>query len=198
MQTMKPENEKPNNQFNVATEQRNAARDYFESTGIGSINVALATWTPERLDETSQFNPNLFASRFGFSGTGPVRSQVIAFQRKYDLLDNEIWWLRRAGHIQVTRTGIKIDISALMPILGLIQVALFSLMIVLMFLQVEVSSAPEWKKALGYSGVGIFGGAMLFVLIKLYIVPWRTLSECGAIKDEQLKKVGTQSNSIGQ
>lgn len=195
---MKPENENPNNQFNVATEQRNAARDYFESTGIGSINVALATWTPERLDETSQFNPNLFASRFGFSGTAPVRAQVIAFQRKYDLLDNEIWWLRRAGHIQVTRTGIKIDTSALMPILGVVQVTLFSVMIVLMFLQVEMSSAPEWKKALGYSGVGIFGGVMLYVLIKLYIVPWRTLSECGAVKQERLKKGGAHSHSVEQ
>ncbi len=194
---MKPENEHSTSQLNIGNEQRNAARDYLEISGIGSIDVALATWTPERLDETSKFNPNLFARRFGFSCTTPVRAQVIAFQRQYDLLDRNIWWLRRAGHIQVSRTGIKIDTSAFMPIFGVVQVVLFGLMMGLMFQHVGLSNAPHWKQALGYSGIGIIGGLIELMLIKLYIVPWRILSECGAVKAERLKKSSSRANSMG-
>jgi len=76
------------------------------------------------------------------------------------------------------------------------QVALFSLMIGLMFLQIDITSAPDWKKALGYTGVGVFGGGVLFLLIKLYIVSWRILTECGAVKAERLKKGELRNRSV--
>jgi hypothetical protein len=47
-----------------------------------------------------------------------VREQVIDFQNQYDLSDAEIRWLKRAGHLRITRTEFKVDASRLMPIYG--------------------------------------------------------------------------------
>ena len=72
-------------------------------------------------------NPTMFRYRFGFTATTSVRPKVIDFQTKYDLLDNEIRWLKRAGHLRVTRQELIIDTSRLMPMYGWFQVTLVSL-----------------------------------------------------------------------
>ena len=56
-----------------------------------------------------------------------VRLQLIAFQNRYDLLDDEIRWLKRAGHLRVTRHELVADTSRMMPIYGWFQIALISL-----------------------------------------------------------------------
>lgn len=105
-------------QLNQALEQRNAGRDYYEYFIPGSIKLVLATWTKEKLDRVAKDNDRLFGYRFGFKATKVVREETIDFQNKYDLSDDEIRWLKRAGHIRVTRTEFIIDRSRLMPIYG--------------------------------------------------------------------------------
>jgi hypothetical protein len=184
---MTSNNDTPAAQLNIASEQRNAAHDYCELASIGSLDVVLATWSPQKLDDTAKFNPNLFNRRYGFSASTPVRASVIEFQRQYDLLDQDIRWLRRAGHIQITRKAIKIDTSSLTPILGWLQFLMMGVFTALMFLQIGTSSAPAWKQALGFSVVGVFSFAVMLVSIKLNIVPWRTLRECGVVGDKRRK-----------
>ncbi|MDZ7921690.1 hypothetical protein [Rhodoferax sp.] len=74
-------------QTNFANEQRNAAHDYWEVHAQNNIKFALTTWSPKKLDETAIENPRFFKARFGFDACTIVRIIVIAFQRKFDLLD---------------------------------------------------------------------------------------------------------------
>ena len=175
-------------QYNLAAEQRSAARDYFEFASQGSVEFVLTTWSPERLDNTAKVNPILFERRYGFEATTPVRAKVIEFQRKYDLLDRNIWWLRRAGHLRTTRTDLTVDTGILMSVLGWIQMVFMGLLFCLMFLQIYVSKAPEWKQFIGYILVGSVWLGVIAMIIKLYVQPRRTLKQCGAVAGERKAK----------
>jgi hypothetical protein len=175
-------------QFNLATEQRNAARDYFEFASQGSVEFALTTWSPEQLDKTAKVNSEFFKRRYGFEATTPVRAMVIEFQRKYDLLDRNIWWLRRAGHLRTTRTDLTVDTGLFMSVIGWVQMVLMGLLFGLMFLQIYVSKAPEWKQLLGFILVGAIWLGVIAVIVKLYIEPFRTLKQCGAVADNRRVK----------
>lgn len=72
-------------------------------------------------------NERLFKYWVGLNATLLVRLQVIAFQNRYDLLDDEIRWLKRAGHLRVTRHELIVDTSRMMPIYGWFQITLISL-----------------------------------------------------------------------
>lgn len=174
-------------QLNQALEQRNAGRDYYEYFIPGSIKLVLATWPKEKLDRVAKDNERLFKYRFGFSTTKVVRGKAIDFQNKYDLSDDEIRWLRRAGHIRITRTEFHIDGSRLMPIYGWVQVAVLSMILCGGIFQVALSAEPEWKRMLGQITLGLIWLLAGGVLLKMFVLPWRTLKQSGAIEaDDKL------------
>lgn len=170
-------------QLNLALEQRAAGRDYHEYFIPGSIKLLLATASKDKLDEMAIGNPNMFRYRFGFTATTSVRPKVIDFQTKYDLLDDEIRWLKRAGHLRVTRQELIIDTSRLMPIYGWFQVTLISLVFAAAILQLAgLEAAIPWKRDLTLIGLGAIWFCIAGVFIKMFVNPWRTLKQAGALK----------------
>lgn len=169
-------------QLNIALEQRAAGRDYHEYFIPGSIKLLLATSSKTRLDELAIDNERLFAYRFGLTATPSVRPQVIAFQNKHELLDDEIRWLKRAGHLRVTRRELIVDTSRLMPMYGWFQVALISLFFATAILQLaSVNSPMSLKRDLTQIGLGILWFTIAGGLIKMFVTPWRTLKKAGVI-----------------
>jgi hypothetical protein len=178
-------------QTNTGTDQRNAARDYFEYNGYGSVEFAMATWTTEKLNVTAAENPRLFKHRFGFEASTPIRSEVIAFQSSYDLQDSDIKLLKRSGCMQIRRNSMKIDKSLFMPVVGWLQICLFSCLVSLMLLIVGTSSAPEWKQGLGFSVLGLFAAVFTALIVKTYIMPRKILKDCGALAEKSTQKCQT-------
>ena len=169
-------------QLNLALEQRAAGRDYHEYFIPGSIKLLLATASKTKLDELAKGNERLFKYRFGFNATSTVRPQIIEFQTKYDLLDDEIRWLKRAGHLRVTRQELIIDTSRLMPMYGWFQVTLVSLVFAAAILQLAgVETAIPWKRDLTQIGLGAIWFCIAGILIKMFVNPWRTLKQAGAL-----------------
>lgn len=169
-------------QLNFALEQRAAGRDYHEYFIPGSIKLLLATASKTKLDEMATCNERLFNYRFGFKATSTVRPQVIEFQNKYDLLDNEIRWLKRAGHLRVTRQELIVDTSRLMPMYGWFQVTLVSLVCAPAILQLAgLETAIPWKRDLFQMGLGAIWFAIAAMLIKMFVNPWRTLKQAGVL-----------------
>lgn len=168
-------------QLILGNNNRSAGRDYFEIFIPGSIKLALATWSKAKLDRIAKDNYRLFRYRFGFNATSLVREKVIDFQNKYDLSDSEIRWLKHAGHLRTTRTELTIDASRLMPIYGWIQVGLLSIVLCAAILGAGYSAEPEWKRALHQVTLGVLWFCIGAILLKMFVVPWRTLKESGAI-----------------
>lgn len=169
-------------QLNLALEQRAAGRDYHEYFIPGSIKLLLATASKTKLDKMAMSNERLFAYRFGFKATSTVRPQVIEFQNQYDLLDDEIRWLKRAGHLRVTRQKLIIDTSRLMPMYGWFQVTLVSLVCAAAILQLAgLETAIPWKRDLFQMGLGAIWFVIAAMLIKMFVNPWRTLKQAGVL-----------------
>lgn len=173
-------------QLNVALEQRAAGRDYHEYFIPGSIKLLLATASKTKLDELVIGNERLFKYRFGFNAAPPVRPQLIAFQNQYNLLDDEIRWLKRAGHLRVTRHELVVDTSRLMPIYGWFQITLISLVFAAAILQIAgVEHAPAWKRDLVQVCLGLTWFCIGGLLLKMFITPWRTLKQTGLVDSWQ-------------
>ena len=168
-------------QLNLAADQRNAGRDYHEHGSAGTVQQMLAAWDMEKLDCQAKTNPYMFKIRYGFEATTAVRARVVDFQKRYELSDLEIRWLKRSGHIRTTRKDMRIDASRTMPIIGWAQVGFFTLFIALMVLQVAFSGAPEWKQGLGLLLLTGFWFGIAWLMHKLYIGPWQILKQAGVI-----------------
>ena len=169
-------------QLNFALEQRAAGRDYHEYFIPGSIKLLLATASKTKLDELAMDNERLFKYRFGFNATSQVRPQLIAFQNKYDLLDDEIRWLKRAGHLRVTRRELVVDTSRLMPMYGWFQITLISLVFAAAILQMAgAEHAPAWKRDLIQICLGLTWFCVGGLLMKMFIAPWGTLKQTGIV-----------------
>ena len=168
-------------QLNLAPVERNAGRDYHEHGSAGTVQQMLATWDMDKLDRQAKTNPYMFKIRYGFEATTAVRAKVVDFQKRYELYDVEIKWLKRSGHIRTTRQDMRIDASRTMPIIGWTQVGFFTLVVALMVLQICFSGAPEWKQGLGLLLLTSFWFGIAWVMHRLYIGPWQILKRAGVI-----------------
>lgn len=178
---MNPEEQARIFQTNVANEQRNAARDYWEVHAQSNMKFAMATWPAKRLDETAIENPRFFKARFGFEASTIARIKVIAFQRKFDLLDSDITLLKRGSLLKVDRQGIRIDESYLMPLLGWLQISALGIAMTILLTMNGFSAAPEWKQAIGCVLLGLIFASTLIWIIRSCLLPWRLLKECGVL-----------------
>lgn len=168
-------------QLNLATEQRNAGRDYHEYFVPGSIKLVLATWPKEKLDAQALDNEVMFRYRFGFEPGKTVRQQVLEIRKQYDFTDREIRWLRHSGQLFIAPHEAKLKPSRLMPLIGWSQATLLGLMCIGMVLQIKLSTAPAWKQGLAEIAVAGLGFGVFWILNSLYLAPWRTLKRSGAL-----------------
>lgn len=175
-------------QINLGMEQRNAGRDYHEYFIPGSIKLLLATRPQDELDRMARDNSRLFRYRFGFEPPKVVRQQVLDIQKKYDLTDQEIRWLRHAGQLQISYKEARLVPSRLMPAAGWLQLAMLSLVCIVMVFQISFSTAPAWKQALGQLFVSGFWFGSAWILNNLYLAPWRTLKRTGAIPETKMPR----------
>lgn len=178
---MSKQNQRNVIQTNHAKEQRNAARDYHEKT-IYKFSEGANSYLPDaKLDLLAADNEAMFRQRFGFDATPTVRTQVLAIKNQYELSNREMFWQYLSGHLVITRKEAKLKPNSWMPLVGQTQVALFSVLYLLLALQISFSPAPEWKLGLAVAGtVGSFLG-MLWIMNAFYITPWYTLKRSGAI-----------------
>ena len=171
-----------NNQLNVALEQRNALRDYHEHQLSGSIKTILATWSREKLDRVALDNGRMFAHRFGFDATRPVRQIILDLQKQFDFSDREIRSLKRAGYLRIERNNVRIEASRAWHIVSWCQLAFLLLIGFTTFLCVETSHALPLKRFVAEMVItgGLTGCVYLFH--RFFLEPWRTLTRSGAIK----------------
>lgn len=169
-------------QLNVALEQRSAGRDYHEYFIPGSIKLLLATSPKGKLDRLAIDNERLFKYRFGFTALPSVRSQVVAFQNKYDLLDDEVRWLKHAGHLRTTRTELIVDTNRWMPVFGWLQMIFITLGLMVPALALGFADKFEqWRLTLALVLLGVVWLVSIMALSKMFVMPWQTLKKAGVI-----------------
>ena len=181
---MTDQSEFQNVQFNIATTQQNIAGNCYDFFVPGSVKLLLASRPQEELDVLTENNPRLFRYRCGFSATKAVRRQVIALQQAKELEDSAIRWQKYAGHILISRTDLRVEPSRLMPISGWIQLVIFTLICLSGFSQIAFANAIEWRQGLGLIFLALFWFAGAGALLKLYVLPWRTLKRVGLIASQ--------------
>jgi len=183
MSEQKPQEQNPTEivQMNLAPIQRNAGRDYHEYFVPSSIKLVLATWSKADLDAQALDNSVMFRHRFGFEPSTVVRKQVLNIKNQYDLTDRQVRWLRHASQLIITASEAKIKPNRLMPLMGWLQLVLFSLVFIALGLRIALSTAPTWKQVLGEVAVGVVCFGMFWILNSIYIAPWHILKRAGAV-----------------
>jgi len=171
-------------QVNFANEQRNAARDFCEVHTQSNLKYVMAVWPQARLDEQAIENCRFFKARFGFEATKEARSDVIAFQQKFGFFDSQIAMLKRSSFIRVDMNGMRIDKSVLVPVLGWMQIAMLSSVILILASMVAYSNSPEWKQAVGYMILGVVSFMTLMWVLKSCVLPRGLLKEYGVLRDQ--------------
>jgi hypothetical protein len=171
-------------QLNMAPNQRNALRDYYEFNENripDSIRLYLATTPTERLDKEAIDNERLFAFRFGFDATQTVRAQVIAYKRQYGFTDRQLRGLRLSGQLRVRHTEATLASDAWVMWSGWVQLGIFTLVFLAMVFQITFSSAPMWKQDLALAVLLALWFGVAWGINKLYIAPWRLLRRVGVM-----------------
>ena len=125
-------------------------------------------------------NGRLFKYWVGFNVISLVRPQHITFQSQYDLIDDEIRWLRRAGHLRVMCHELVVDTSRLMPISAWFQITLINLVFAAAILQMAgTEHALACKRDLVRMCLALIRFCVGGLLLKMFVAPWRTLKQTG-------------------
>lgn len=176
---MKPAIQTDSAQPNTASEQCSPTRIYCEIDRPQDINLVLATWPAEKLDATAIENSRFFIARFGFDAYTVARLKVVAFQRQFDLTDNQIHYLQRAGFLRAERSGLRVESCTL---LGWTQIALLVVLNLLILDTISTAHMPPWQKCLGLIFFVVIFATSLEWVSKSYVKPKRLLQACGALK----------------
>ncbi len=168
-------------QFNLASDQRNAARDYHEYSVPGSIEVALATLPKAKLDKIALDNSRMFWHRFGFEPPEVVRKQVLDIKNEHDYSDRDIRALHIGSQLDIKPHEARLKPNRYYYWFGCLQAGLFGLMSFAWMLQIKFSIAPAWKQGLGELFIAALFFSTFWILNKLYFAPWRLLKRSGAL-----------------
>jgi len=90
-------------QLNVATDQRNAGRDYNEHHYHTDPGAFLEMASVDELDRKAINNEIFFRRRFGFTLPVEQRKQLIALKQLWDFTDRELMQLKRAGLLRLRK-----------------------------------------------------------------------------------------------
>ena len=179
----RPEESQPT-QFNIATDQRNAARDYHEYKVPGSIKLFLATSSQQELNDVALDNSRLFYYRFGFEPRTPARQDVLTIQGEGGYTDRDMRLLYRSGFLIVRATYAKLVPNRALPIVGWIQVALFTLLCLGMAFQIAHSTVSPGKQVLGVMALFAAWLGGMYIYHQLFIAAWQAVKRSTARLEE--------------
>lgn len=166
-------------QFNLGSHIRNAARDYLEIQKASTARQLIETSVMDELDSLSAENESVFRQRFGFDARQAVRQDVLTIKHQYDFTDREIGILHQSGLLAIYAQSAAIKPSPWIRWAGYYQLAVMAALVLLTVLQIVLSSAPDWRQALGLLTVAATLGPLSYFLYRMYLLPDRILRRAG-------------------
>lgn len=166
-------------QFNLGSHIRNAARDYLEIHKASTARQLIETSVMDELDSMSAENESVFRQRFGFDARQAVRQDVLTIKHQYDFTDREIGILHQSGLLAIYAQSAALKPSPRTRWAGYYQLAVMAALVLLAVLQIVLSSAPDWRQALGLLTVAATLGPLSYFLYRMYILPDRILQRAG-------------------
>lgn len=169
--------------INIADEQRNANRDYYEFNLVASMRVYMSTRSDEHLDKVAATNQRMFKYRFGLTANGTVRSKIIAIKRRYNLTDPEIKALIDSGQIRVKEHEVFATPDRVSPVLGFVLLAIVSFICGLNIFSISMSQATPWRALIALGVIFSVWGMCIYYTKKCMLAPWRILERSGILND---------------
>ena len=169
--------------INIADQQRNASRDYYEFNLMPSIKVYMATRSDDDLDRVAATNQRMFKYRFGLTANSTVRSKIIAIKSRYNLTDPEVKALLGSGQIRIKQQEVLATPDRLSPILGFVLLVIVSVICGLNIFSISVAQASPWRALIALGMIFIIWGICIYYTKKFMVTPWRILERSGILKD---------------
>ena len=133
----------------------------------------------DELNSLSLENEAVFRQRFGFEARQAVRQDVLTIKHQYDFTDRELGVLHQSGLLAIYAKSAAITPSPWTRWAGYYQLVVMAALVPLAVLQIVVSSAPDWRQALGLLTVAATLGPLSYFLYRMYIRPDRILRRAG-------------------
>lgn len=169
-------------QINVAENQRNAGRDYFEINHAGNIAYFLATEPEQELDNVASSNETMFKYRFGITVNHCVRSKIIRLKSEHFMTDVQTSTLIKSGQIRHQGQAVLIAPDRISPLIGSIFIALLSIPVVLGLLHISLMASKTSISTLLYISITLgFWFCAAYLIKKYMIAPWKTLKDSGIL-----------------
>lgn len=177
-------NQAQNIELNIAEQQRNANRDYYELNLPISMKVYMATRSDEELDRVALGNQRMFKYRFGLNANSVVRTKIIAIKNRYNLTDIEVKTLIKSGQIRVNQNKVLVTPDKVSPIIGFVILVIISFVCgINLFAITGSSSVSVWGILLALGTILSVWGICIYHIKKFMVAPWQTLKHSGVLKD---------------
>ncbi len=176
-------NQANNTNINIADQQRNANRDYYEFNLASSMRVYMSTRSDDDLDRVAAMNQRMFKYRFGLTANATVRSKIIAIKSRYNLTDPEVKALLGSGQIRIKQQEVLATPDRVSPILGFVLLVIVSFICGLNIFSISVAQASPWRALIALGMIFIIWGICIYYTKKLMVAPWRILERSGILKE---------------
>lgn len=176
-------NQAQNTNINIADQQRNANRDYYELSSAPSMRVYMATRSDDDLDRVAVTNQRMFKYRFGLTTNATVRAKIIAIKNRYNLTDLEVEKLISSGQIRVKQNQVFVMPDSLSPIFGYVILLVISFVCGLNILAVSEAPSSPWKVLIALSMIFSVWSICIYYTKKFMVSPWRILKRSGILSD---------------
>lgn len=169
--------------INIADEQRNANRDYYEFNLVASLRVYMSTRSDDDLDKVAATNQRMFKYRFGLTANATVRSKIIAIKRRYNLTDSEVKSLIGSGQIRVKQQEVFATPDRVSPVLGFVFFVIVSFICGLNIFSISIAQTSPWRVFVALGMIFSVWGLCIYYTKKFMVAPWRILDRSGILND---------------
>ncbi|MGP1716435.1 MAG: hypothetical protein ACTS9Y_04590 [Methylophilus sp.] len=169
--------------INIADQQRNANRDYYEFNLASSMRVYMSTRSDDDLDRIAATNQRMFKYRFGLTANATVRSKIIAIKRRYNLTDPEVRALVGSGQISVKQHEVFATPDRVSPVLGFVFFVIVSFICGLNIFSISIAQTSPWTVFIALGMIFSVWGLCIYYTKKFMVAPWRILERSGILKD---------------
>lgn len=169
--------------INIADNQRNANRDYYEFNLVPSMRVYMSTRSDDDLDRVAATNQRMFKYRFGLNANPSVRAKIISIKSRYNLTDMEVKALLGAGQIRVKEQEVLATPDKVSPILGFILLVIMSCLCGLNILSISIAQASPLKALVAIGMIFSVWGMCIYYIKRFMVSPWRILKRSGILTD---------------
>lgn len=169
--------------INIADNQRNASRDYYEFNLVPSMRVYMFTRSDDDLDRIATTNQRMFKYRFGLTANATIRSKIIAIKRRYNLTDMEIKALIGSGQIRAKHQEVLATPDMASPILGFVLLVIISFICGLNILSISIAQASPLKALVAIGMIFSIWGMCIYYIKRFMVSPWRILKRSGILTD---------------